>query len=281
MREVEHLGNVAQCNTSRSRSATRWVELLLILFGSACAHLSHGANGDFSCAKVTPSELYTPKYGRLGDSDVCEGYYDKTVSRPFIELVSLTTVPPKSIAAMSNINLRISTPRAPPGALNLLIQPFSVANPYRVDALIVSPAPLAWDARQLRQAMKSSLKDVGFVATGPSSGPDLKVAPVRVGGDASSDSDPVSFVYATVRVSDEASHLQWRGYPTQHAVAPASLSWTAVATGHLYSEEWATVEIPMKTEGGNTTVEFKALDSSNAGFRPLRFVILGIDRAAH
>jgi hypothetical protein len=281
MREAEYLGNVAQCNTNWSPAATRWGELLLIVFGSAWAHSSHGANSDFACAKVAPSELYTPKYGRVGDSNVCEGYYDKTVSRPFIELVSLTTVPPKSIAAVPNNRLRISTPGAPPGALSLLIQPFSVANPYRVDALIVSPAPLAWDSGRLRQAMKSSLKDVGFVATASSSGADLKVAPVRVLVDATSDGDPVSSVYATVRVSDEASQLQWRGYPTQHAEAPASLSWAAVAGGHLYSEEWATVEIPMKTDGGSTTVEFKALESSNAGFRPLRFVIMGIDHAAH
>ena len=273
--------DLVHCNITASRLSRKpCVPLLLLITGVAWVPVGHAAGTDFACAKVVPSEIYKPKYARVSHSNVCEGYYDKTVSVPFFELISLTAAPPQSIAALANNKLRISTPTVRRGALNVLIQPFSVANPYRVDALISSPTPLAWDSGRLRHATKLTLRDVGFVATAASTGTDLSVAPVRVFIDATSRNDPIRSAYATVRVSEDASQFQWRSYPTLHSDAPASLTWAAVGSGHLYSEEWATVEIPLPPDGGNTTVEFKAVDSSNSAFHPMRFVIMGTGHAA-
>jgi hypothetical protein len=255
--------------------------VLVVLAAMACTHNVCAADTGFTCARVVPSEIYQPPYGRIGDSNVCEGYYDKTVSRPFFELISLTAIPPKSIAALTDIELRISTPTMRQGATNLLIQPFSVAKPYRVDALISSPTPLPWNSGQLRQATNSTLQDVGFVAIVASTDTDPHVAPVRVFMGTTPGIDPVNFAYATVRVSVDATRFQWRSYPTLHSAASPSLSWVAIGDGRLYSEEWATVEIAVPRDGGNTTVEFTALDSSNSEFRPLRFVVIGTGHATH
>lgn len=272
--------DLTHCNATKADLLRRlWVLLLLFVTATAWVHVARGASADFSCAKVVPSEIYRPKYARVGHSNVCEGYYDKTVSRPFIELISLTATPPKSIAALANGNLQIYAPTVRQGPLNLLIQPFSVANPYRVDALILPPTALAWNSQQLRLATKLTLQAVGFVATAVSTGTDLRVAPVRVAITAISGNDPVRYAYATVRVSDDASQFQWRSYPTMRS--DASATWAAVGSSHLYPEEWATVEIPVSSNGANTTVELKAIDSSSSAFRPLRFVIIGIGSATH
>ena len=259
-------------------SASWWGEIsppiiALSLVLRLWAPWAHAQGSQFICARVTPSSSLTPRYARVGTSNLCEGFYDKSVSKPFIELVSLTLTPPKAIAAISESTVHISTPFVGSGRADLLIQPFSVATPYRVDALISSPSPISWATGQMVKATHLKLKDVGFVATAVAASDSLEVFPVRVTSDTSPANERTEVAYATVRVSGVTSRFQWRSYPSPPDPGAGSLAWKDIGNGQLYPEEWATVEIPLIAPETNTTVEFKASDSQHANFRPLRFVV--------
>ena len=262
-----------------ARTASSCVRMLLyaVVFGAASLR---AAAADFACAQVQPSEIFQPSYARVGHTNVCEGFYDKAVARAFMELVSLTTQRLEALAAQNKDPLLVATESARQGALNLLIQPLSVAKPYRVDALLSSPGPLKWNSRQMRAACNLTLTEVGYLAAATSStGSELRVVPVRVTSVPASGADLATSAYAIVRVSEDAAQFKWRSYPVLHP--SGAIAWTAVSNGHLYADEWATVQIPLARDGGDTVVELSAVDATGTAFKPLRFSIMGAAHVAH
>jgi hypothetical protein len=262
-----------------TRTASLGVRMLLctVIFGAASAR---AAAADFACAQVQPSEIFRPAYAQIGHTKVCEGFYDKAVARAFMELVSLTTERLDAIAAQNKDQLLVSTDSARQGTLNLLIQPLSVAKPYRVDAVLSAPGPLEWNSRQMRAACNLTLTEVGYLAAVTSStGSELRVAAVRVTSVPAAGADLATSAYAIVRVSEDAAQFKWRSYPVLHPSGP--IAWTAVSNGHLYADEWATVQIPLAKDGGDTVVELSAVDATGTPFKPLRFSIMGPAHVSH
>ena len=230
---------------------------------------------EFSCAQVTPSTVMAPPYGRDKASNVCEGFYERAVSAPFIELVSLTLVSPDAMKALSSPKIAISTPPPARGSWRLLVQPLSVAMPYRVDALLSSATALKWDFATMGAATRTSLKDVGFVAT-KSGGTDVStVVPIRISSAGDPTKDISKVAYATVRVTGTTSKVMWRSYATDPTERSGALNWASVGSEPLYPEDWATIEIPLTGGKGGLTIEFKGIDVDSNEIHPLRIVIPG------
>ncbi len=85
-RQLDRPGPVTGPDTGRMAGLTTgtWVALTLL----AAVHGPVAAQG-FQCAPVLPSSSGAPAYGPVAPQR-CEGFFDRTVSQPFIELVSLT-----------------------------------------------------------------------------------------------------------------------------------------------------------------------------------------------
>jgi hypothetical protein len=230
---------------------------------------------EFACAQVTPSTLMAPPYGRDKESNVCEGFYEKAVSAPFIELISLTLTSPESTGAISSPEIVVSLPTGTYGSWRLLVQPLSVASPYRVDAPVGPASALRWNFARMAAATRTTLRDVGFVAT-PSSGTDSSTfVPVRIMGSGEPAKDIPKVVYATVRVTGKTSQVVWRSYASEPSERSGELSWTSAIKEPLYPEECLTVEIPLGGGKGGLTVELKGTDAASNEIHPLRIVIPG------
>jgi len=229
----------------------------------------------FSCAQVTPSTVMKPAYGRDAKSNVCEGFYEKAVSAPFIELVSLTVVSPDALKAISSPRIAIAAPPATHGSWHLLVQPLSVAMPYRVDGLLSPASALTWDFAKMSDATRATLKDVGFVATTAGGTASSTVVPVRISASGERASDTPKTAYATVRVTGTTAQVVWRSYATDPGERSGELSWNKVGNEPLYPEEWATVEIPLTGAKSGLTLEFKGTDVDSHEIHPLRIVIPG------
>jgi hypothetical protein len=251
------------------------------LFGAACllAGILQAdcalAAPEFACAQVTPSTVMAPPYGRDKESNVCEGFYEKAVSAPFIELVSLTLVSPDVMKAISSPKIVISTAPAARGSWRLLVQPLSVAMPYRVDAVLSSAAPLKWDFARMGAATRTTLKDVGFVAMASGGTDASTVVPIRISAAGDPARDIPKVAYATVRVTGTTSKVMWRSYATDPTERSGTLSWVSVGSEPLYPEDWATIEIPLTGGKGGLTIEFKGIDVDSNEIHPLRIVIPG------
>jgi hypothetical protein len=236
---------------------------------------THAAN-EFPCAHVTPSTIMQPSYGRRADApNVCEGYYEKAVSAPFIELISLTLTSPDGLGAISSPEIIVSMPPAARGSWHLLVQPLSVATPYRVDAPIGPASALNWNFAKMAAATHTTLKDVGFVATPSSRADSSTFAPVWILRSGEHAKDIPRVAYVTVRVTGKTSQVVWRSYATDASERSGELSWASAIKEPLYPEECLTVEIPLARTNSGLTIELKGTDATSNEIHPLRIVIPG------
>jgi hypothetical protein len=234
------------------------------------------AASDFPCAQVTPSTIMTPAYARDRASSVCEGFYEKAVSAPFIELVSLTLTSPKAMAGISNPTIVVSLPAAVRGSWRLLVQPLSVAMPYRVDAPVGPESVLKWSFARMAAATRTTLKDVGFVATPLNATDASTVVPVHIlGSGEAAKGSPTTAAYVTVRVTGKTSQIVWRSYATDPGERSGELSWTPALNGPLFPAEFVTVEIPLAEGKHGQTIELKGTDAGSGEIHPLRILIPG------
>ena len=66
--------------------AYRHVAVALVLCSAAAAAVAQR----FECAPLSPSSNRTPAYAAVADPVRCEGFFERKVSQPFLEIVSLT-----------------------------------------------------------------------------------------------------------------------------------------------------------------------------------------------
>lgn len=222
---------------------------------------------EFDCLPFQPSATDVPPYQKGTEGEVCEGFYERDISAPFLEVLSLLTVSELPDSARVSLTTLSSTPLA----TTLHIQPLSIASLYRVDAL-VDNGTVSWDSSSLRNATGFELADLGFLATaGASPRYGTLLVPLR----APSVVQEATRLFATVRVSQIAEKIEWRVYPTFDR-SSRNLEWRR-ATGAIYQWESFQLEIPTAGAGTSLTLEIKGVADDGTRFRPFRAVIVGDD----
>jgi hypothetical protein len=246
---------------------------VLVLLTGTCGAVAQG----FECAPLVPSSARSPVYRMVAGQSRCEGFFDKTVSQPFLELVSLTRgLPPtppavgaSSVAGVLEIHANAK------GPLRLVVQP-QRSNPfYRVDAALQGGQALSWDAAPMLKATGLPLSDLGFIALAGASlaapGSVAAVAPVAFSTQALADKR----VYAVVRVSVDVSQVAWRAY-SKGAAATTASAWVDVPGASLFAWQRITLPIELPVDGKEWSVDVQAVASNNSQALPLlRFTIVG------
>lgn len=230
----------------------------------------------FVCAPLQPSTSSAPAYRSVPGQARCEGFFERSVSQPFIELVSLTRGAPPAAGATPEPALEIHADvRAP---LRLLVQPQRSSPFYRVDAAMQGGQALSWDPAPMLAATRLALPDLGFLAVAGSavvSGGALPaIAPVAFSAQARTDMR----VFAVVRVSVEVSSMAWRGYRTGADALPgtAAPAWADLPDSHRYAWQRITLPIELPGDGKGLRVDVQAVGAKDALALPLlRFTVLG------
>jgi hypothetical protein len=223
----------------------------------------------FQCAPLLASKARQPAYGAVPGQQRCEGFYEKNVSQPFLELISLTRSPPGSwtIDTEGRLTLRGS----PKVDAHLLIQPMRSNPLYRVDAWLAHGATVGWNSGTMLQATGLQLRDLGFLARiGTSAGP-TALAPVST-----QLVDEGSTAYAVLRPSVAVSALAWRAYRlTSSAVLPGA--WQDLSTKPLFAWERIALPIPLPADGLGLRIDVRGLDSQGQALPMLQFTVLGVN----
>lgn len=247
----------------------RTVGLLIGVVAAAAAQ----AQG-FECAALKPSSSRLPAYASVPDKTRCEGFFEKTVSQPFIELVSLTRGAPPAGLAAAPLELRTDAR----SAARLVVQPLRASPFYRVDAALAPGQPLAWNPAPMLAATAQPLSALGFLALlgSPSAlaGALPALAPVAFTLQGLQDTQ----VYAVVRVSVEVSSVAWRGYRVAGSAATPAVpaAWTDLPDSHLYAWKHISLRIAMPADGKGLRVDVQAVAAANAQALPLlRFAVSG------
>lgn len=255
-------GRFFQPGACASRPALGSVWLLLLLSASVAAQPDR-----FQCAPLVASKARQPAYGAAPGQQRCEGFYEKNVSQPFLELVSLTRSPPGSLAADAEgrLNLRGS----PKVDTRLVIQPMRSNPLYRVDVWLARGATLGWSSTTMLQATGLQLRDLGFLALAGGRAEPMALAPVAT--QAGSDGNTA---YAVVRPSVAVSGLSWRAYRLgSPSVLPGV--WQELSNTPLFAWERIALPIPLPSDGLSLRIDVGGLDSQGQPLPLLQFVVLG------
>lgn len=237
----------------------------------------------FACAAVEPSRSRAPAYRRLPGKAHCEGFFERSVSQPFVELVSLTAGLPLADEAGTQITMRAMA--AVPASL--VVQPLRSGPFYRVDAALDPAAVWRWDAAPMLQATGLKWRDIGFLArartVGTSAdsapafvpvaiaaGPDIGItgtAPAATvpGGPAAGTAPAAPSAHAVLRASVRLSSLAWRA---------AGGPWRP-ASGALYAFQRVAIAIDLPAGGQALDVDVQGLDADGAALPMLQFGVLG------
>lgn len=220
----------------------------------------------FQCATVLPSASRAPPYSRVPGKDLCEGYFEQTVSQPFIELLSLTRhrpdAPQLAAAKVLHISARADAP------LQLVVRPLRPSPFYRVDGRLAAAGALEWNAAPMLASTGLRLSDLGFLAHAASSDPDTPlVVPVSLAPAA--DTDAVA--YAVLRVSVPVASIAAR----QYRAGAAAGSWRELPGTPLF--EWDTIVLPITLAGDGYAlrVDVRALGTDGSLLPMLQFAVAG------
>lgn len=261
------------------------------------ANVGAGAQpGPFECAALRASSSRQPAYGLVAGpvagQQRCEGFFERNVSQPFLELLSLTRSPPGSWAldGEGRLNLR----GLPQFDARLLIQPLRSNPLYRVDAWLPRGTSFDWPSTPMLRATRLQLRDLGLLAFVGPSVPTPRLAPVSTGA---GDGGPL--VHAVLRPSVAVASLAWRAYrpgavaldapPAVPTAAPPSppaagasatalpspSAWQVLPGATLFAWERYALAIPMPTDGLALHVDVRAVDQQGQDLPLLRFVVLG------
>lgn len=221
----------------------------------------------FDCPPLSPSSSRTPAYAALADPARCEGFFERKVSQPFLEIVSLTR---GVVPAGPPLQLRVDSR----SAARLLVQPQRSGPFYRVDAALPAGQSLAWDAAPMLAATGLRLVDLGFLAivqAASASGSPALLAPVVLSATAAER----GVATAVVRVSVAVSSVAWRSYRLDARGGQAS-DWTVLPASQLFAWQRVAVTIPLPTEGRGLQVDVQAVGADDGQALPLlRFAIDG------
>lgn len=225
----------------------------------------------FQCAPLVASATRAPAYGPAAGQARCEGFYEKNVSQPFLELVSLTRAAPGSWAADAEGRLTLSAPARVD--TRLVIQPMRSLPLYRVDAPLLRGASLAWNSAPMLQATGLRLRDLGLLALAGNPAELPTLVPVST---ASADANAVA--YAVLRPSVAVSSLAWRAYRIGAAAASSSAfgsGWQALDGTPLFAWERIALPIPLPADGLGLRIDVRGLDSQGQPLPMLQFALLG------
>jgi hypothetical protein len=243
-----------------------------LLRGSAsvallCAAAVQAQPDRFQCAPLVASTSRQPAYGPVSGQARCEGFYQRNVSQPFVELVSLTRTPPGAIAADSEGKLALRA--SPKIDTRLLIQPMRSSPLYRVDAPLPHGTTLVWGSAPMLQATGLRLRDLGFLAHAGGDADPMALAPI---GTPAVDNDATA--YAVLRSSVALSSLAWRAYRIgTPALSPSG--WQTLTSAPLFAWERIELPIPMPADGRRLRIDVRGLDSQGQDLPLLQFVVLG------
>jgi len=230
------------------------------------AQSSWGMAADFRCAELRPSLSRQPPYQRAAGESRCEGFYDRNVSQPFVELVSLTTaVPP----GQDGTQLQISASQRRP--THLIVQPLRPAPFYRVDASIGPAQAVRWDAATMLDATGLRLRDLGFLAVFAEGEGPLSVVPV---GFTPMDAETRSPLQAVLRVSVPVASLAWRGMPLD-GNDTATAAWRDITGPARFAWERIPLPIEMPADGRGLRIDVQATDAGGKVLPLLRFIVRG------
>lgn len=251
------------------KSRLRWAVApigRLALFG-ALAVPAQAA--EFQCAGVRPSPSRQPAYARVEGQARCEGFYDRNVSQPFIELVSLTSTPPPSADAAS-LQLTVSRPVA----AQLTVHPLRPAPFYRVDALLGPGQSLTWDAGPMLAATGLRLRDLGFLALAAGGAGTDTFVPVAVSAAMPPAADQAAAVQAVLRVSVPIASLAWRRQRLDGSDDGAG-AWRDIPGPARFAWERVPFGLDLPADGRGVRVDVQALDADGKVLPLLRFNVSG------
>lgn len=237
---------------------------------SVAAALLPAAQG-FDCAPLEPSRSRAPAYRAVAGEARCEGFFEKKVSQPFIELVSLTSGPlPGNAAGAAAAPLELRA--ASPAAVRLVIQPQRSSPFYRVDAAVPAGQVLRWDPAAMLAAAGLQPADLGFLALLEKG----LLAPVLLGAPGPQQHR----ANAVFRVSVAVSSVAWRSYRLGAQGATLS-AWTELPNSRLFAWQRVAVPIELPADGGGLRVDVQAIGADDGRALPLlQFAIGGAQDAA-
>ncbi|HSW27067.1 MAG TPA: hypothetical protein VLJ62_30205 [Burkholderiaceae bacterium] len=221
------------------------------------------------CTAVRPNTTRAPAYGPMSGPERCEGFFERTVSQPFVELVSFTRGPGLTGDTASGPLQLQAVSRAP---LRVVVQPMRSSPYYRVDADLPAGQALRWDPVVMIKRTGVPASELGFLAlrTRPGVEGSTAVAPLALSAAALAQPDAV----AAVRASVPIEKLSWRSYRLgTGAAAPA---WTDVPNSQRYEWQRVIITIPMPADGKGFAVDVQAIERQSGQALPmLRFTMLG------
>lgn len=229
-----------------------------------CAAAS-GAQAGYPCEPLVASRSRQPAYGPAADGSRCEGFYEKNVSQPFLELVSLTRSVPGTEPADAGGQLALHG--LPQLDTRLVIQPMRSNPLYRVDAALARGTPLQWASGPMLQATGLRLRDLGFVARAGAKDDPPAYAPVALqAGEAG------ATAYAVLRPSVGVKSIVWRGTRTGGAAS----AWQTLTQAPLFAWERIVLPLPLPEDGRGLRVDVRAVDTQGQDLPLLQFRVLGI-----
>ena len=243
----------------------RRVAVALVLYSAAALAVAQG----FECAPLAPSASRAPAYAAVAGQARCEGFFEKKVSQPFIEIVSLTRGAPPTVLPLQ---LRVDAK----SAVRLVVQPQRSGPFYRVDAALPAGQALAWDAAPMLAATGLRLADLGFLGVVRAAGANAPVtllAPVLLSAPAPEPTRAIAT--AVVRVSVAVSSVAWRSYRLSVDAGPAS-AWATLPDSRLFAWQRIGVPIELPADGRGLHVDVQAVGADDGQALPLlRFAIEG------
>jgi hypothetical protein len=247
----------------------RWAGAIGVLGFAGLAALAQPV--PFACAPLLASTARQPAYGPSAVPGRCEGFYEKNVSQPFVELVSLTRATPGSWQADAEGRLPFSASTRLDA--RLLIQPMRSNPLYRVDAWLGKGSTLRWDSSTMLQATGLRLRDLGLLASVVGAAADLP-ALLPVATDPAGDQS-AAIAHAVLRPSVAVSRLSWRGYRTGPAAATLS-DWADLPGAPLFAWERIALPIRLPADGHGLRIDVRAIDARGEALPLLQFAIVGV-----
>jgi hypothetical protein len=225
---------------------------------------------------MRPSTTRSPAYQLIPGQARCEGFFDKTVSQTFVELVSLTRgLPPVAEVTGGSPALQLVIHANMKGPVRLVVQPQRSSPFYRVDAAMQGGLALTWDAGPMLRETGLALPDLGFIAmvdTEPASpGTITAIAPVAFTPGAQQNQR----VFAVVRASVDISSLAWRAQVRGSAASTAA-EWVEVPNSQKFAWQRITLPIELPVDGNGLRVDVQAVSAIGAQALPLlSFTVVG------
>jgi hypothetical protein len=240
------------CHHGSQTRRAAWLVVILIYPLASMA--------EFKCAALRPSASRSPPYGPIANQTRCEGFFEKTVSQPFLELVSLTRGTPQLQGAQS-------TKITAKGASRLVVHPLRDVPLYRVDVNLENASEFEFAPKGMLDATGLATNELGFLAYVETPSGDMRrFAPVALSSQASTS----AIGTMVIRPSVDIGSIAWRSYPKGSG---SDSEWTRIAGNVFYAWRLVTAEIRL-SEDAPHQFDVRATDPSGRALPLLSFVVV-------